>query len=422
MIGRSATIAPRARLMAAFRWCPFVPLVLLCSLLVPSELSFMVMGLRLNPTRIVLLVAFIPAFMRLISGKAGRIHLIDNLIFLCLIWSFIVIGYHHGLSIALQSGGINLLELGGGYLIARVWIVKERDYRGAMIVLVALMCLLAPFVLFESIAGMHIIKSIASGYTFHSEIGSRMGFTRAYGPFDHPIHLGVIAASTLGILMIPALPKLAGPKQRSFLKYGIFVAALSSLSSGGIFTLGIQTILLLWNKLTRKMHSRWIKLTLLILSFYTLIELLSNRSGVIVFLSYLTFSVDTAYNRVMIFEWGMQNFWSSPLFGIGFNDWMRPDWVFSSSMDNFWLVNAVTFGFPGFILLAIPTLLMVSKNWNDLPDRISRLRTGWTISMLGLIFAATTVHLWNNLYVYFSFMLGAGAWFHNIKRTNRIFK
>jgi hypothetical protein len=408
--------------MAAFRWCPFWPLVLLCSLPVPSELSFMVAGLRLNPTRVILLVAFIPASMRLVSGKAGRMHLMDHLIFLCLIWSFIVIGYHHGLSVALQSGGINLLELGGGYLIARVWILKERDYRGAMIVLVALMCLLAPFVLIESITGMHIIKTIASGHTFHSEIGSRMGLTRAYGPFDHPIHLGVIAASTLGIIMIPALPKLGAPKQRPFLKYGILISALSSLSSGGIFTLGIQTILLFWNRLTRTMRSRWIKLTLLIMCFYAAIELLSNRSGVIVLLSYLTFSVDTAYNRVMIFDWGMNNFWSSPLLGIGFNDWARPDWVFSSSMDNFWLVNAVTFGFPGFFLLALSTLLMVSKGWKELPSRILMLRTGWAISMLGLIFAATTVHLWNNLYVYFSFMLGAGAWFHNIKRTNRIFK
>ncbi len=375
---------------------------------------------RLHPTRIILIVGFIPALLRLFGGKAGRVHLMDWLILACLIWSFVVIGYHHDFSTALQSGGINMLELGGSYLIARTWILKERDYRGAMLVLIALMCLLAPFVLLETITGLHLIKSLASGHAFHSEIGQRMGLTRAFGPFDHPIHLGVIAASLLAITLLPALPRLGSPKQRGFLKYGVFISTMSSLSSGGMFTLGIQAILLLWNRMTKRMASRWVKFSILVSLVYLAINLLSNRSAMIVVLSYLTFSTDTAYNRVMIFDWGMDNLRMSPMMGIGFKDWIRPEWVFSSSMDNFWLVQAVTYGIPGFVLLALPTLLMLGTDWRRISPRMRRLRTAWTISMLGLIFAATTVHLWNNLYIFFAFMLGAGGWFHNIRRNGHL--
>jgi hypothetical protein len=34
------------------------------------------------------------------------------------------------------------------------------------------------------------------------------------------------------------------------------------------------------------------------------------------------------------------------------------------------------------------------------------------------VLAAVTVHLWNNLSVFFAFMLGSGAWFQNIRGTD----
>ena len=311
-----------------------------------------------------------------------------------------------------------MLELGGGYLIARTWILKERDYRGATLVLLALICLLTPLVFLESITGVHLFMKLASSQADDFGIGQRMGLTRAFGPFDHPIHLGVFAASLLVISLVPALPRLGRPRQPGFLKYGVIISTMSSMSSGGLFTLLIQAILLFWERITRRMTSRWIKFLLLFSLLYVSIELTSKRSAVIVVLSYLTFSADTAYNRAMIFDWGMDNLRMSPVMGIGFNDWIRPEWVFSSSMDNFWLVQAVTYGVPGFILLAFSTWLMLVTDWKNLAVRVRRLRTAWTMSMLGLIFAATTVHLWNSLYIFFAFMLGMGGWFHNIRRNH----
>jgi len=384
----------------------------------PTEFSFSLGSLRLTPYRLVLIAAFIPSIMSLLNGRAGQINAADKLIFCHLLWSYIVIAEYHGMAVAIESGGIRMLEFGGAYLIARTSITTEKEFRGIVILILSIVSILLPLVIFEMITGYHLIKEISSllmGYSFSGGIGSRFGLTRAYGPFDHPILFGVFAASLLGLAWVKGLPKLGRPRPINFPKKAVIVAALCSMSSGALAALMTQFTLLIWDKKTKAINYRWRLLTQLLLATYFVVDLISNRSGIKVFLSYLTFSAGTAYNRITIFEWGIQDVWRNPIFGIGFNDWTRPPWMHSSSMDNFWLVQAVTFGIPGFLTIALPVLILLFKNWKGLSARMSRVRTGWTISMVGIIVASCTVHMWNNLFVYFAFLVGMGGWFQNIK-------
>jgi hypothetical protein len=75
-------------------------------------------------------------------------------------------------------------------------------------------------------------------------------------------------------------------------------------------------------------------------------------------------------------------------------------------MDNFWLVNAVRYGVPGFLLLATVTLTLCRANAKH---RESVLGGGWVIGVSGLIVSGCTVHFWNQAYVFFMFYLGLGA-------------
>ncbi|GAG91244.1 unnamed protein product, partial [marine sediment metagenome] len=59
----------------------------------------------------------------------------------------------------------------------------------------------------------------------------------------------------------------------------------------------------------------------------------------------------------------------------------------SDSMDNFWLVQAVKFGIPGFATLAGAVLLLMCRRRNQLGPEPNALRLGWTVSMTGLIVA-----------------------------------
>jgi len=419
LTGAKLRVASNFSLIEYVKWCPFWAKLLLISLLVPTEFSFEVSGLRLTPYRLILIFAFLPCLKKFLDSSMSRISS-DWLILMHLLWCYIVILYYHGSDVALESGGIRVLELGGAYLIAKTTIQNEKTFLGVMVLICLIVGCLAPILLYESITGHHIIKNFSSalvGRSFYSPIEGRLGLERAYGSFDHPILLGVFAASTLGMTWCIPVASRKGVRHLSKLKKAVILSALTSLSSGALAALMTQLTLLLWKYKFKYMHAKWKVFTLLLGGVYIFIEIFSNRSGIKVLLSYLTFSAGTAYNRINIFNFAIEDVWDNPFLGIGFNDWSRPSWMHSSSMDNFWLVQAVTFGLPGFLTIALTVLILLSKNWKSLSEEQVKLRAGWTISMIGIIVAACTVHLWNSVFVYFSFLIGMGGWFQNIKEN-----
>lgn len=398
--------------------CPFWPKLLLFSLLIPTEFSFDVSGLRLTPYRLVLLFSFLPCLKLVLSDSKNRMSS-DGLIFIHLLWCFIVIGHYHGLNVAFESGGIRMLELGGAYLIARTGIKSEKEFMAVAVLICLIVGCFAPFLVYESVTGQHPIKQISgalTGHAFYSSIEGRMGLSRAYGSFDHPILLGVFAASVVGFVWSFKMSTRKGRKNLGYLKKAVVISALTSLSSGALAALMTQFTLLYWNYKFKYMHAKWKVFTFLLLGVYGFIELLSNRSGIKVLLSYLTFSAGTAYNRINIFNFAIEDVYANPFFGIGFNDWSRPAWMHSSSMDNFWLLQAVTFGLPAFFTIFLAVCILLFRRWRGLSEEIVRLRVGWTISMVGIMVAACTVHLWNTLFVYFAFLTGMGCVFQNINK------
>ena len=133
-----------------------------------------------------------------------------------------------------------------------------------------------------------------------------------------------------------------------------------------------------------------------------------------VFLSYATFSPWNAYWRSFIFEFGMQNVWSHPWFGIGLTDeWARPAWMGPASVDNFWLVIAMRYGFPGIILLFLgflPPLWTIGRRRFGVNGMVWRLRRAWVIVFVGLTLALATVDVWSTLFSFVFFLFGAGMW------------
>ena len=138
-------------------------------------------------------------------------------------------------------------------------------------------------------------------------------------------------------------------------------------------------------------------------------------------MSYATFSAHNAYWRSLIFEWGMINLWGSPIFGIGLNDWVRPFFMHSSSIDNFWLLNAMQYGIPGFVLLGVgylPALWWVGRRNFDADQRLFQLRRAWMLTFAGLTLTLCTVHVWTSIYSFVFFLFGAGMWFLTVDASS----
>jgi O-antigen ligase len=405
----------------AFGWCPRWIFLVMLSLLIPTEFSVALGTLRLSPYRIVLILAFLPAMRALATGKAGRFMLPDGLVLGHLIWSFIVYLHHHGMSVALETGGVRILEFGGAYLVARAYITDLRTFLGFCAVLVYCVLLLAPLALFESLTGWYPFKELVSallGIPFRNTIEQRLGMWRAIGPFDHPILLGVFASSALGIVWaLRSLPRFSR-RGANIQIASVFTTTGMSLSAGPFMSLVVQCLLVIWRRFTPNMERRWRAFTVLMIIVYFVVDLISSRTPIRVFLTYLTFSAVSAYNRLAIFDGGIQDVSNNPIFGIGLNPWNRPSWMHSDSMDNFWLFQAVTFGIPGFLMLACAVISLLRRPTVEPNDQTSHLRIGWTFSVIGVILAGTTVHFWNSLFCYFGFLLGAGAWFSAVGRRD----
>ena len=141
--------------------------------------------------------------------------------------------------------------------------------------------------------------------------------------------------------------------------------------------------------------------------------MVANRPPVQILISIATFDPWTGLYRMLIWEYGLENLWSNPWLGIGLNDWERPKWMVSSTIDAYWLVLPLRTGIPAFLLLATGAILVAHRvirfgtRAKDAQRR--RMSTGWMISLLAFCLLGATVHFWNVPHALLFFFLGLGS-------------
>jgi hypothetical protein len=302
-------------------------------------------------------------------------------------------------------------------------VTSAEQHRALLRFMVCILLMMALLTFPESLTGVHYIREAAravAGGPGLPYIEPRLGLDRAFGSFDHPILYGVFAASTfaaayyvlhrerLGLQAIATLGVIAG-------------STFLSLSAGPFVGLACQGLVLTWDRFTKGIGMRWSALAAGFLLIWFAVSLGSNRSPVKVFITHLTFSAQSAYNRILIWDFGTAEVGRHPLFGIGFGDWIRPVWM-SDSMDNFWLVTAVRYGLPALIFLvaAIVVLAIRQARVSGGDATLNRHRMAWLAIIVGLGVSGITVHFWNAMFAYFFFLIGTGAWLTRpVRRSSR---
>jgi hypothetical protein len=348
---------------------PLIGVAFYLALIVPLEFSVTLGGLRLSPYRVVLLLAFVPLLLRMV--RENRLNAADYLITAHALWALLALCLYGGLASGIESGGIYIVESLGAYLVGRMAVTSPETSRAMLQFMLTVLALMAVFALPESLTGIHFLREASRAVMGGSAlpiIEPRLGLHRSFGSFDHPILYGVFAASTFA-----AAYYVIG-KERLKMR----ALAVLGLIAGSTFK-GIQ---LRWSILIGGILLLWVAVTLA-----------SNRGFVKVFISYFTFSPQSAYNRTLIWDYGSAEVARNPLFGIGLGDWIRAPWM-SDSMDNFWLLTAVRYGLPALMFLVGAIIYIGIKQ----AQMVSRDKDG------------VTVHFWNALFAYFFFLIGTGAW------------
>jgi hypothetical protein len=383
-------------------------------MLLPTAVSLNLGGLRLSAYRVVLIVMFLPMLLRLLSGRAGRPHIFDALVLAHCAWALMALIKWGGLAQGIESGGIYIVEFAGAYLLGRVYIRSYEDFAAVARAYVALVVAMLVFTIPEALTSVHILHdgiSAAVGGPPAPFIEQRMGLERTFGPFDHPILYGVFSASAFSLAYFVVaerrLMNLRGMAQVA----GVGAATFMSASGGPYVVLMMQAFVAAWQRVLGRVRGRWAALFTLFGLTYVAIDLFSTKTPFHVFVNYFTFSKQSAYNRILIFEYGTAEVARHPVFGIGLGDWERPVWM-SDSMDNFWLVVAVRYGLPAlaFLLALLFGIVWRAGRRSGLPPEWRRARHAWAFTLFGISVAAATVHLWNALFVLFLFLVGAGAW------------
>lgn len=392
-------------------------------ILLPPEVSLTVGGLRFSGYRVVLIVMFLPMVYGLISGKHAKPGVFDLLVFAHSGWAVLALMKWGGIGQGIESGGIYVIEYAGAYLLGRIYIRSFEDYRAFAKAFVGVVVGMLVFTLPEALTEIHILRdSFAAvfGGPGAPYIEKRMGIERAFGPFDHPILYGVFSASAFSM----AYYVVAGREFRNIRgmskTFGVVLATFLSGSGGPYVALAMQIFVAGWERVLKGVTGRWRALFGLFAATYLWIDLMSNRTPFHVFVTYLTFSTQSAYNRINIWNYGTAEVVRHPIFGIGLGDWVRPVWM-SDSMDNFWLLIAVRYGMPAWFFLVgqLVGLVVVIGMKKNLPQDWKNARHAWAFTLFGISVTAATVHLWNALFVLFLFLIGSGVWMADTRPQKR---
>ncbi|WP_178338695.1 O-antigen ligase family protein [Donghicola eburneus] len=343
----------------------------------------------------------------------------DVLFVMHLCWVSLSLAVNNPASLVSATGSASV-EFLGGYLIARASIRDQMSFGAFCRFFAAIVVLSLVPALIEALTGRALVPELIDRLPFFTaslpfEMDPRMGLHRVLVVFPHPILYGLVCSTAISLVWV-GLKQDIKPTHRLRNAGLVSFATFLSLSSGALLAAALQFMLIGWQWVFRTVRARWlIFLGLLVLS-YIVVDIASSRSPMRVFLTYATFSAHSAYTRLYIFDWGMVNVWTSPLFGIGLNDWVRPAYM-GASVDNFWLLTTMRWGIPGFMTLAAGVLYLVLRvAFRPLPEgsSLADKRRAWVFTICGLCVTLTTVHVWAGSYSYIAFLFGAGAWFLSV--------
>ena len=396
---------------------PLVWAYLLCIVL---PIGITLGPLFLTGLRLILMVMVLPLLFRLFSGAFGRVFASDWLFLGYLFWATLSLLVNNPETVIEQTGSAGV-EFLGGYVIGRALIRDKATFVALARALILIVLCLMPFAVAEALTGRSLILEVIRalpGLQTVAEVNATprnlFGVTleRVQVGFTHPIHFGLFCSVTFSMCVV-ALRATMNRTRRWVIGGAIAVTGCLALSSGAILAIGLQISLICWAIGLRRYPARWWILCAMIVFGYCLIDLLSNRKPLHVFLSYATFSAHTAYWRAITFEWGLVNIWMNPMFGIGFHDWVRPEFMYSDSIDNFWLLTTMRYGIPAFLCLSVGYILvlvhLMRRDFHADPC-LQDLRLAWVFTFIGLSFTLCTVHVWTAIFSFTFFLMGAGMW------------
>jgi len=379
--------------------------------LIPKELTFEVFEAALLPYRLALLVV-LPFAIANIMRSPIRPSFLDLTVVIGSCWVPIALYLTTSLQAGLVSGGSFALDLGLAYLVGRSAIRTPQDFRTVFLFFTpGLLALLAVFAA-ESLSHRMILRPVLASLLglpdpfYYHEV--RYGLLRAMASFPHAILGGVFLAG-----MAPLAWYLSHNNKQRLLSGAVALGAIFTVSSTAIIGLLMGVALIVLDVIQRISRLP----VFLIAGFYGLmmavgIALLSEGGLISFLVRRLTFDSQTGFYRMWIWEYGGAEAVNNPWFGIGQRDWARPSSMVNDSIDSYWLLLAMFYGFPAMAAVLLTMLgaiysLLKTQKYRHAADRDCA--RGIVYFLMIAVFAGVTVHLWENVHAWIMLVLGGAV-------------
>ena len=390
------------------------PVFIFYAFLLPPEFEIYIGSVRFMAYRIALFASIPWVAIGIINGRF-KPHIIDFLVLTSAIWPIFSWGHHKDFFGGLEAGGAIFIDIALAWMVARIAFVDPHILGKILRAILPAVIFIACVFFVESVSGRLIYRE-----TFQAFLGSsverggilryelRLGLLRAYGPFAHPIHAGILIAS-FAPLYLPRITK----KWTSFSGLISSAAAIFTISSGAVLSLVIGIIFSTYQMVQLRIKQlSWRLFGVSLFLFLLFLQVFSQNGLISIIVRYIAFG-GSGYFRIYIWEYCLIEIQNSPLFGIGSRPWNRPLWLGTTdTIDAHFLASATTMG----LLASIPLLIAafyINIRLFGLGGKHKDRYTAATVIPIAIVItlfniSAFVVAYWTVLLTWYIFLLGAG--------------
>jgi hypothetical protein len=376
--------------------------------------GFIQVGVSLPLYRLLLIVLTIPMLLRFRADPTLRINAVDVLVFLAIFWRSLAIVVNHQMDQALNAVS-SFIDLFFAYMFGRVFVRNAEEFRYFFRCFLFLLLAILPFALVENVFRQRLLRELSGMFLNMtdgiSDDGSsiRFGLLRAQTAFEHPILFGNFCATAISNVYYAYWRQF--PRNVFYAAFASMVT-LTAISLSSIMTIVIQLAMIAYERVLRPVWFKWYFAAFLAVFGWFLFQMVVGRSFLDVLVNDLSLHPYGSSGRIEIFVYGMQNVYAHPIFGIGLNDWVRPFWRESPSMDNHWLFFAVRYGLPAFLFLLLAYVVQFVRLFGvGGPDEdLRNIRTGYAIALFAQVLMLATHATWGTANAFIMVYLGIGVW------------
>lgn len=395
----------------------WIAAIILFTTLLPPEVRVTVAGIELFSYRLAFLL-LLPFIVRHAPANVRKPLPSDLLVLFSVVWMVAAMVANQGLASGIQRSLSVAMDLLLGYVVARVSIASINDLRRLFVIMAPMYLVAGLLVMAESVTHRLIVQPVVRSFfpnieamgivmTSLANYQARLGLFRGVGAFPHPILGGLYLASLLPLYFSSQLR--GWPR-----KVGLLSGCLAffTVSSTAFMILALSIGLLFYDRITLMVQGiRWQGL-LLMLGLGLLAYQLFSAHGLIGLTVKLAVDGNTAYYRSLTWQFAGAAVAAHPVFGLGDGHFARPVWMVSDTIDNYWLLLAVRYGYavPAAQLLATTTVMFQLGQGSRAVDRTDAYFLRGICMTIGVVtLGGFFVALFSGVQIWFAVLLGCGA-------------